>query len=269
MSVPKLKNMPAERAILLSFDVEEFDLPLEYGQVISMEEQLSTGKKGLDAIMPFLHDDNIAATLFTTAFFATHFQEEIRSLAIRHEIASHTYRHSSFNRADLLASRLTLEKIAGTPVAGLRMPRMRHVEPLDVIEAGYDYDSSVNPTIIPGRYNNWHLPRTVYNENGLTRMPASVSPVLRLPLFWLGFKNYPFALFKQLAIRTLKKDGYLSLYFHPWEFTSLQQYQLPAYVKRYSGEQLTERLKRLLKELSVYGEFKTISEYLNTTKKEG
>lgn len=257
--------MVRERAILLSFDVEEFDLPLEYGQAISVEEQLNTGKKGLDAIMPFLLEDNIAATLFTTAFFANHFPGEIRSLAARHEIASHTWHHASFDKADLLASRLALEKIAGAPVTGLRMPRMQHVEPIDVIKAGYSYDSSVNPTIIPGRYNNWHLPRTVYHENGLLRVPASVSPLLRLPLFWLGFKNYPFALFKQLAIRTLKKDGYLSLYFHPWEFTGLQHYQLPAYVKRYSGNQLVERLARLIKELKSYGEFQTIRQYLETT----
>ena len=39
--------------ILLTFDVEEFDLPLEYGQAISLEQQLEIGKKGLDEIADF------------------------------------------------------------------------------------------------------------------------------------------------------------------------------------------------------------------------
>ena len=34
--------------ILLSFDVEEFDMPLEYGFSISPEQQMQVGKLGLD-----------------------------------------------------------------------------------------------------------------------------------------------------------------------------------------------------------------------------
>ncbi|RXK87277.1 DUF3473 domain-containing protein [Filimonas effusa] len=256
--------MSRRGAILLSFDVEEFDLPMEYGQEISTEAQLETGKKGLDAIMPFLSNPAVPATLFTTAFFATHFPGEMKALAATHEIASHTFHHSSFCNSDLLASRIALEGITGTEVRGLRMPRMQKVDVAEVLKAGYSYDSSINPTIIPGRYNNRHLPRTIYGERGLLRIPASVSPVLRLPLFWLGFKNYPYALFRQLAIQTLKKDGYLCLYFHPWEFTDLQRYRLPAYIKRYNGDALVKRLTRLTKDLAPHGRFMTTQQYLES-----
>lgn len=63
-----------DRFILLSFDVEEFDMPLEYNYQISRQEQLSIGKKGMDRIMPVLNNKNIQATLFTTANFADHFR---------------------------------------------------------------------------------------------------------------------------------------------------------------------------------------------------
>jgi hypothetical protein len=43
-----MKN--TNRAILLIFDVEEFDLPLEYTIPISIKEQMVVGKKGLDNI---------------------------------------------------------------------------------------------------------------------------------------------------------------------------------------------------------------------------
>jgi hypothetical protein len=61
------------RYVCLSFDVEEFDMPLEYNFSISPEEQMTVGKKGIDAIDPILTDPAIAATLFTTANFAMHY----------------------------------------------------------------------------------------------------------------------------------------------------------------------------------------------------
>jgi peptidoglycan/xylan/chitin deacetylase (PgdA/CDA1 family) len=70
-----------ERSILLSFDVEEFDMPLEYGHNISLETQMQTGKKGLDAVEMFLQKENIPVTLFTTAHFAEHYPDDIKRLS--------------------------------------------------------------------------------------------------------------------------------------------------------------------------------------------
>lgn len=251
-----------KRSILLSFDVEEFDIPLEYNYEISAAEQVQKGKEGLDALGPILGNKNISATLFTTAHFAQQFPETIKQLARQHEIASHTFYHSAFETAHLALSRLALEKIAEKPVRGLRMPRMRKVDVQDVIDAGYQYDSSINPTWLPGRYNNLHLPRTIYLDHQLPRIPASVSPYMRLPLFWLGFKNYPYSLFRNLCIRTLAKDGYVCLYFHPWEFTQISNYSLPGYVNRPDGKVLLERLDKLITHLGSYGEFTSIASYL-------
>ncbi len=248
--------------ILLSFDVEEFDMPLEYGQQISAEEQMVTGKKGLDILVPFLEKYTLATTLFTTANFAAQYPSEIKALAKQHEIASHTYFHSHFKDEHLLTSRQKLENICGTKVTGLRMPRMRKVEMQEVLKAGYLYDSSINPTWLPGRYNNFHLPRTVYRDEEMIRIPASVSPGIRLPLFWLGFKNYPYKIFLKLCLQTLNKDGYLCLYFHPWEFTFISKYKLPSYTKTPDGNKLLQRLERLVNDLAIHGSFCTINDFL-------
>jgi len=252
--------------ILLSFDVEEFDIPLEYGQQIGMEEQMQIGRRGLDALMPLWEKYATPCTLFTTANYALKFPAVIRQLAAVHEIASHTFYHSQFENGHLLSSRQTLEQVSGKQVTGLRMPRMRKVEMSEVIKAGYLYDSSINPTYLPGRYNNFHLPRTVYTDQGMTRIPASVSPGIRLPLFWLGFKNYPYALFKTLCQQTLRKDGYVCLYFHPWEFTDISAYKLPGYVKKPDGPILLNRLERLINDLGKYGSFSTMQDYLGKHK---
>ncbi len=248
------------RPILLSFDVEEFDMPLEYGFTIAPGKQMQVGKDGLDAIRPVLESKK--TTLFTTANFAMHYPADIKALADKHEIASHTFYHSDFADEHLLLSKNTLEEISGTLVTGLRMPRMRKVSMEEVKKAGYQYDSSINPTWLPGRYNNFHLPRTTYRQEGMLRIPASVSPLIRIPLFWLSFKNLPYAVFKSLALQTLKKDGYLSLYFHPWEFTDIANFGLPAYTIRHHGEVLLERLLKLTKDLEKEGDFMSMQEYI-------
>ncbi len=248
--------------ILLTFDVEEFDLPLEFNEPISLRRQMEIGKTGLDVITTVLNEHSIACTLFTTGTFAQTFPESVKNLSLKHEIASHSLFHSTFKTTDLLESRLLLQDITGKPVAGFRMPRMQPVNMEDLKKAGYTYDASINPTILPGRYNNLHLSRTFYSENSLLRLPGSVTPNLRIPLFWLSFKNFPYKLYRKLAMQTLQKDGYLSLYFHPWEFTDINSFKLPFYIKRLSGNALTQRLHMLIEDLKKVANFSTVKDYI-------
>jgi Polysaccharide deacetylase len=78
-------------SIILSFDVEEFDIPLEYNKNINLAEQMEVGKRGLDAIIPIWEKYKTPTTLFTTALFAQQFSDIIKSLSDTHEIASHTF----------------------------------------------------------------------------------------------------------------------------------------------------------------------------------
>ena len=254
--------MSGERSILMSFDVEEFDMPLEYGQKIDRAEQMTAGYNGLVLIKQLLSAMEIRTTLFTTANFALNYTDIIKELSNNHEIASHTYYHSSFETSHLRDSRIELEKITGKNVTGLRMPRMRNVPVADVLNAGYSYDSSINPIWLPGRYNNLKRPRRMFVEEGLVRIPASVSTFFRIPLFWLGFKNLPYKMFLSLAIRALRKDGYVCLYFHPWEFIDLGKYKLPGYAKKPSGDLLLKRLTRLISDLKKQGPFLSMQDFL-------
>ncbi|HVZ26145.1 MAG TPA: polysaccharide deacetylase family protein [Sediminibacterium sp.] len=254
--------MPEAPVILLSFDVEEFDLPLEYGQLLAEEQQMAVGKAGLDAIRPILADPQVQTTLFTTAHFASQYPGTIQQLAERHEIASHTFFHNRFEEAHLLASRQVLEQISQQPVSGLRMPRMQPVSIRAVAAAGYQYDASIHPTWIPGRYNNRHLPRTIYREETTWRLPASVSPGLRIPLFWLSFKNFPFPLYQRIALQTLRRDGYLCLYFHPWEFVDIRHFGLPRYVAGPGPDILLSRMFRFLGELKKQAVFERSDRFI-------
>jgi len=236
--------------ILLGFDVEEFDMPFEYGKTIPFEEQLSISTEGTEKILSLLKQEDIKATFYCTANYAQHQPGVInRMVAEGHEIASHGYYHSDFKSEHLLQSRIKLEELSGTPVKGYRMARMMPVDEAEIAKAGYTYNSSINPTWLPGRYNNFGKPRTWFYQQNVLQIPSSVSPVIRFPLFWLSFHNLPMALLKWLCAATYKKDGYLNLYFHPWEFTDLDQpnrFGFPGYVTKNSGDAYVQRLKEFI-----------------------
>lgn len=235
--------------ICLSFDIEEFDMPLEYEGTISFEEQILVSRKGTETILDLLKKHRIKATFFSTVVFASHNKDLIqRLLEEGHELASHTYYHSKFSLEDLKRSKEELENLFGQEIYGLRMPRMKHVEEAEIKKAGYRYDTSVNPTFLPGRYNNLHIPRTSFYKEGILEIPASVTPFLRIPLFWLSFHNLPLWIYLMLAKRTYKKDRFLNIYFHPWEFVDItqQEYKLPSYTVRNVGDSMVIRFEELL-----------------------
>lgn len=253
--------------ILLSFDIEEFDMPLEYGGEIPFEEQISVSRKGLERILDLLKKHNAKATFFSTVVFAENCKDLVnRLLEEGHELASHTYYHSQFEEADLLKSKEKLEQLFDTEVIGLRMPRMSPVSENAVAEAGYCYNSSINPTFLPGRYNNLGVSRKYFNQNGVWQIPASVS-LMRVPLFWLSFHNFPMCIYRFLAKNALKKDGYLNIYFHPWEFAEIKnpKYKLPNFTTKNTGKDMVNRFDDFLHWLNKKGnEFGTFKHFLET-----
>ena len=250
--------------ILLTFDLEEFDLPLEFSCPISDEDQMNISNDGLHRLTGLLSKYNISATLFTTSCYANKNKEHIKNLSDNHEIASHSTNHSAFRETDPSDSKADIERITGKQIHGFRMPHFNKTDLSLIKAAGYSYDSSVNPTLIPGRYNNLSAQRKIHVDarSSLIEIPVSVSPVIRFPLFWLSFKNIPFSVYMRLCKSALRKDSYLHLYFHPWEFAELESFNIPKYIKTPSGNSLSERFEKLIEELRKAGDFSTISGFL-------
>ena len=124
--------------------------------------------------------------------FANHAAGVInRLLTGGHELASHGIRHTEFAISDLKESRMRLSEIAGKPIIGYRMPRMMKLPEKAIAEAGYLYDSSLNPTFIPGRYMNLRTPRYPFMKDGVLQIPTSVTPWVRFPMFWLSAHLLP------------------------------------------------------------------------------
>lgn len=250
-----------DRLILLSFDLEEFDAPLEYGRNIPEDLQFDVSARGMEVILPLLDRLDIRATFFTTARFALHDPSLLRRVAERHDVGSHGFRHSGFSNSDLRRSRECIEAVTEKAVRGFRRPRLAPTEHRLILEAGYRYNSSENPIWVPGRYNNLRAPRTAYFSEDLLNVPASASPWMRIPLFWLAFRNLPWPVILAASWQTLRVDSYLNIYFHPCEFTDLRAFGLPWYMTRLSGRAMLERLERYLLWLKRFGRFAGMDEF--------
>jgi hypothetical protein len=59
-------------------------------------------------------------------------------------------------------------------------------------------------------------------------------------------------------------NGFLNLYFHPWEFTNLDAYPLPGHIKRGHEGELLKKMERYIQwlQLADLGEFTTMDAYV-------
>lgn len=250
--------------ICLTFDIEEFDTPrVDYHVPIGLERQLEVSRQGTVRILDTLQGLGAKATFFTTAVFAEAYPGLVRRMVSEgHEVASHSFRHTQFHKGDYARSKEALQAITGTVVRGYRSPRMAGADSVGLAEAGYAYDSSLNPCWLPGKYNRLNEPRTIHRVGQIVEIPASVTPMLRLPLFWLSMHVLPIHLYQWLCRRTAQKDGYLNIYFHPWEFCEEihnKELRIPFYIRRNAGERLVARLAQLIAGLKDKGaEFCTL-----------
>ncbi len=239
------------RRVALSFDFEECDLPRESGVDFPIEEGMKVSVEGANALLDLLERQEVRGTFFCTLNFAERAPDVMRRLIDGgHEIAAHGVDHFHQVPQDPFRCKEGLERLYGISVSGYRQPRMFPVDDAALAKAGYRYNSSLNPAFIPGRYMHLSEPRTIFVKDGLTQIPASVTPWIRFPLFWLALHLLPEWLYRVLVRRTLAHDGYFVTYFHPWEFSSLStraaELKVPRLVRINLGQQMLGRLDRLV-----------------------
>lgn len=254
--------------ILLSFDIEEFDGPQEHGVDYSLEEGMEVSVEGTNRILDVLKANDVKATFFCTGNFAENAPEVMQRIMDEgHEVACHGVDHWKPKETDFIQSKEIVERITGLTVTGYRQPRMFPVVESEIKRAGYRYNSSLNPAFIPGRYMHLTTPRTWFMKDGVMQIPASVTPWLRFPLFWLSLHNLPEWVYHRLVRRVLRHDGYFVTYFHPWEFYELKEhpeFKMPYIIRNHSGQQMVERLDNLVKMLKSQGhKFITYNEFVD------
>ena len=111
--------------ILLSFDIEEFDGPLEHGVDYSLEEGMKVSVEGTNIILDILKANDVRATFFCTGNFAENAPDIIQRIMDEgHEVACHGVDHWQPKESDFALSKEIVENVSGITVTGYRQPRM-------------------------------------------------------------------------------------------------------------------------------------------------
>ncbi|MEY2852529.1 MAG: hypothetical protein RL549_1228 [Verrucomicrobiota bacterium] len=252
-----------KRTILLTWDVEEFDAAADFGAPPLPDGGLSRGVEIWRLWLETSARWKAPGTVFVTARMAEAAPSLLQETQARgYEIASHGWNHQPGADLRLGESRTLLSQMSGREVLGFRSPRLRPVPFAEVAAAGYRYDASSNPAIVPGRYCRSGEKRKPHREGSLWKVPASVLPVVRFPLFWASFHVLPLPLYLAACRLLLAWDGLVTLYFHPWELADLPEKQMPRWIRRRSRQRRIERMEALVRMLGELGEFRTIAGYL-------
>ena len=254
--------------ICLTFDVEEFSIPSDYGIRSAYLNSTEFSREGCHNLLGVLKKHKIKSTFFITGYFAERERDAVRVIKEEgHEIASHSYSDSDLSmlakpelRESIEKSKKILEKVSGEKIKGFRTPQFKANPCLVGVleELGFRYDSSVHPAIVPGHYWNWNAllnPYTPHRNNifkkgcsSIKEIPVSVIPLIRFPISWWWMRNMGNWLTTAGAKINLCQDRSVILYFHAWEFTNLPKIEkIPFHMTRNTGDVFLNKVESFIK----------------------
>jgi len=230
----------------LTFDLEEYFHVSAYSDRLRPEDWDSFPSRvseSMDWILEMLAIHDCRATFFVLGWLAQRRPEIVRRVsAAGHEIACHSFLHRRVFqmtqqefREDTLQAKAIIEDIIGRKVVGYRAPSFsitrNSLWAFDaLIEAGFQYDSSIYPVEHPS-YGMPNAPRTPFC------VKTDSGSILEFPMSALEFggRRSPFAggaylralpyFFTRWGVRYLNEceKRFACVYVHPWEIDPGQE----------------------------------------------
>jgi polysaccharide deacetylase family protein (PEP-CTERM system associated) len=264
---------------ILSVDVEDWfhilDVP-STPPIDTWHTLPSRVERNFRRLLEIFDSYHARVSCFFLGWVGDRFPHLVREAAARgHEIASHGYAHKlayEMTReeflADALRARKILEDVAGQAVLGYRSPGFSVTKNNQwffeaIVEAGYQYDSSVFPAA-HGHGGLHNACRHPHRMGELVEFPVTVANLV-LPVCFFGggyLRLFPYWLTRRMARQVLAEGRPVIYYIHPREIDP-QHPRLPmnawrrfkSYVNLHSTE---EKLDRILQEFPMV----TFREYL-------
>jgi len=264
--------------IALTFDCEQWNCPLLEHRKSNEPDTIKYSMEGNEKLLEILNGKKVRATFFITSFFAEKKSDQIKKIAkLGHEIASHSHCHyyrgnNKLNITDdIRRSKEILEKIIGRKIRGFRSPQLQYSSLLaqTLKGLGFDYDSSLHPTYLPGCYSNISAPREPFRPlqgSNFLEIPLTVSP-LAIPTGWVFTRVLGINRTINICKNLIKQGKVPVLYFHSWEFYPMKSREVPFYYNWRTGEWMISALERLIDQLGS-DSFITMSELADRLNKD-
>jgi len=280
VEAPRVVRLQGPFGCALTVDVEEWYHTCLVPDYVHPEDRPLLPEE-LDWLLPelleMLAGARCSATFFVLGEVAERLPRRIREIAAAgHEVASHGYLHlracerslRSF-QSDVERSKEILEDVTGEPVLGFRAPEwslrtLGNARLPIVAEAGFLYDSSLNPCLFAGRPGNPRFASRLRWERlywegeeramGLLEFPPlTFGGSLRLPAgSWTGRLVNPDRLVR--AAQDHAEEGGLPVaVVHPWEISGRPTpgplKGLAKFIHETGREGFQERFRALLRDV--------------------
>jgi hypothetical protein len=172
-----------EKTICFTIDVEP-----DFGNLLPKDKYY--GKNHLSTLKRIVEQYDIKITAFVTGKTLEDNPDIIDSLrSMKAEIEQHSYFHltSGDSKIKDIAQGIEAHKrLLGTLPTGYRAPKgiINKQELLYLEKSGIKFDSSIFPTVFPGRYNRVCFPTEPFNVEGskIVEMPFATVPNVRIPI---------------------------------------------------------------------------------------
>jgi peptidoglycan/xylan/chitin deacetylase (PgdA/CDA1 family) len=241
------------RKICLSIDAEFWDSPQFFG--LSEEKNTEHGNRGCQKILDLFDQFKIKTTFFVATEFAQQHPATIhRVIRAGHELASHSCSHVRFDRLESVKrsfeideSKRFLEERFGILVKGFRSPGnlIEKDHFLLLKKAGYQYDSSLHPALLPHRPFDLFKSESPFDVDGVVEVP--ISTLAGLPVSWVFMRNSGLWLARLAVYYNRLRGRDVVLYFHSWDFEPLPAVRgLPRYVTRATGRDFLAMIANLI-----------------------
>lgn len=234
---PLMPPASALPATAMSVDVEDWFQVENLKPVVAREtwdSREARVERNTTRILELLESRGLRATFFILGWVAERHPAVVRRIAAGgHEIASHGYGHDLVYslspeefRADVARCKGVLEDLTGQGVRGYRAPCFSITDWAVTIlqELGFEYDSSVFPTVAHDRYGRLTGvgagQPVVELRPGFHEVCISCLPLGRRGLPWGGggyFRMVPYPVWRAGVRRILRSGDPYMFYLHPWE----------------------------------------------------
>ena len=277
----------AEKCIF-SVDVEDWfhilDVP-SAPQLSAWDGLPSVVEPAFMKLLDLFEKNDTHVTCFFLGWVASRYPHLVTAAAQRgHEIASHGYAHRlAFEMTerelheDASLARQILEDIAGCRVTGYRSAGFSATERtpwfFDVLlEAGYEYDSSIFPSArqhggVVGANRMPHIVRT--KSGSLYEFPISVVDTLGRPICFFGggyLRLFPYRVIRQRARSVIRDLRPVVFYIHPREIDPRHpRLPMPLH-RRFRSYVNLESTKGKIEQLMSEFSFVTFQEFLRQQK---
>ncbi|MBN2541625.1 polysaccharide deacetylase family protein [bacterium] len=224
---------------ILSVDVEDWFHILEIPDAPNVDEWgtlHSRIEENFVKLLDIIDERNVKVTCFFLGWVAAKYPHLVREASQRgHEIASHGYYHELVYRMtaqefleDITKTKTLLEDISGKKVSGYRSAGFSTTESTPwffekLVQAGYEYDSSIFPAprAHGGMKSNLYAPYAVnVGSSRIIEFPISVKNVLGFPICFFGggyLRFFPYIISRRMAKKVLKDNRPVIFYIHPRE----------------------------------------------------